>query len=163
MGLGVQPIGDDPSHGAQTRPQSAIERVQAERRRLRAAQTREFLIPGFTILYGRYRRIGVDRAAEILNSGEPRVEVNAQLLVEACAGLIVREGDGVERFSDGYDEELAERLEIHVSSQADRDEARQVVLGVFEGDEQLMCSHAYDVHAWIEHRDEADTEALQGG
>jgi hypothetical protein len=169
------PIGIEPIHDAQPAPEAEpvprehepapggpIERLKAERRALQLQRTEEFKFPGYKGFYGRYRRLGVDEARSILNEqGASSVERHAQLLIAACDELFVRDEDGDTHVASGFDDELADHVEIEVDRRAKMGEARQVVLGVFDGNEHWLMQYALVVWAWmVTIRDEEDERAL---
>lgn len=144
-------------------PDGPVAKLRAQRQRLEAQRTQEFDLPGYTGFYARYRRLRIEDTQQILNDPEaPTVEKHAQLLIDACEELFLRDDAGDHHVSDGFDDDLADKLDIKVNEAAEMGAARQVVLGVFDGNEHVLCQHARGVYAWMNMLRNEDEDRLLG-
>lgn len=146
-------------------PGGPLEKLRRQREQLAEHRTEDFEIPGYTGFFMRAGRLGVDRSREVLNEPDtPSVERNAQLLIEACQALFYRDQDGTDtQLSDGFDDVVAEGLGITINESADIGPARQVVLGIFDGNEHAVVLFAVAVYSWMVTLRAVEDEQALGG
>lgn len=160
MTLGIEAV-TPPQEAA---PEGPLARLRQQRRALVAQGTEEFEHPGYSGLFVTYKRLAAEDTSRILfgDGDDGPLERNAQLLIEACDGLAFRDPAGDLEFT-GYDQELADALEIETDPHADMGQVRQIVLGTFGGHEQPMLQHAVAVYTWMLTLRKTDEETLLGG
>jgi hypothetical protein len=169
--MDLEPIADQsPPRAAETQPDSPLVWLKQRHRTNAKRQTRDFLLPGWEKgdghgLFGRYRRLTVDRCREILTDpDDDQAARNAQLLLEACETLTIRDEHGETIVSPGYTDPLPGLLEdVQLSAAHPWGQARQLVLETFSGDQQAMCGHGADVYEWMNHQQDLDDEEIAGG
>jgi hypothetical protein len=154
-----------------TAPPSALEALRARRKQLAEATTRTFPIPGYGgVLQTRYRLLGLEAIAGLPSMQDQSdgglvarhlLDAACDFLVAACDEVLLYRDGKHERLLDAeapirYDETLAEVLEVTADS------AREVVLGVFAGNEPAVIEHLGRVTRWMQRADEDVDEAFLG-
>ena len=150
-----------------------FERLRKRRETISQPRVRDEAIPGYGgYLIARYHIVPwevvskIAQRAEKAGDTDPRTTLNAQidLLVSACEGLFVKNGDGdkptLEPLLDGegqiikYDKRLAENMQFEANS------AREVVLGLFV-QELAIANHHNKILEWMQgEAEDVDEEFL---
>jgi hypothetical protein len=169
-----EPVGDRdatrPHEGAATDPTappagSLAARLRAHRRALEDGRTETFALPEYAgELAIRYRRLGHEETQQVLFDPDiPTVlERNAQFLIDACEEVHgLEDGQPVTLGPGGravrFDRDLAAVLGFDAGT------ARDVVLQLFDGDENAVIEHSDEVYTWMKRRHEAAEKALVEG
>lgn len=148
---------------------SLFDDLRPANRKMRAAKTAEFDIPGYeqakldgkSALVARYRRILIGDFTEMQKQfqdakGDRVFSLYADFLIDNCEEILKRAPDTMIELGCRYDLPLADGLRFEAAS------CRDVLRGVFGDNEIAVVEHAETVFAWMRTGKTADDEDALG-